>query len=131
MPFVNIKIAGPTLAPDQVQRLQREATRLMAEVMRKNHELTAVLVEQVDGASWTVGAVPVQVAAHLDVKVTAGTNTEAEKRGFVAEAMRLLRSVIGPDLHPVCYVVVHEVAADAWGYDGRTQADRAKEAKTA
>ncbi len=131
MPFVNIKIAGPTLAPDQVQRLQREATRLMAEVMRKKHDLTAVLVEQVDGAGWTVGAVPVQVAAHLDVKVTAGTNTAAEKRRFVAEAMGLLRSVIGPALHPVCYVVVHEVAADAWGYDGRTQADRAEEAKTA
>ena len=131
MPFVNIKIAGPTLAPDQVQRLQREATRLMAEVMRKKHDLTAVLVEQVDGAGWTVGAVPVQVAAHLDVKVTAGTNTAAEKRGFVAEAMGLLRSVIGPALHPVCYVVVHEVAADAWGYDGRTQADRAAEAKAA
>jgi len=131
MPFINIKIAGPTLAPDQVQRLQREATRLMAEVMRKKHELTAVLVEQVDGASWTVGAVPVQVAAHLDVKVTAGTNTAVEKRRFVAEAVRLLRAVLGPALHPVCYVVVHEVAADAWGYDGRTQADRAAEAKAA
>src|SRR5262245_23714854 len=40
MPFVNIKIAGPTLTPDQVLRLQREATHLMAEVMHKKHELT-------------------------------------------------------------------------------------------
>ena len=128
MPFVTIKIAGLALAPEQILRLQGEATRLMTEVMRTKRELTAVLVEQVDAAWWTVGAVPIRAAAHLDVKVTAGTNTPDEKRHFLAEVMRLLRSVIGPPLNPVCYVVVHEVSGDAWGYDGRTQADRAVEA---
>jgi 4-oxalocrotonate tautomerase len=128
MPFVAIKVAGASLAPEQILRLQAEATRLMAEVMHKKPELTAVLVEQIDGARWTVGAAPVRAAAHLDVKITAGTNTPDEKRRFVSEAARLLRSVIGPTLNPVCYVVVHEVAADAWGYDGHTQADRAANA---
>ena len=128
MPFVNIKVAGASLAPEQILRLQAEATRLMADVMHKKPELTAVLIEQVDATSWTVGAAPVRAAAHLDVKVTAGTNTPEEKRRFVSEAVLLLRSVIGPTLNPVCYVVVHEVAADAWGYGGRTQADRAAEA---
>jgi len=131
MPFVNIKVAGPTLTPDQILRLQREATRLTADMMRKKQELTAVLVEQVDDSRWTVGAAPVRAAAHFDVNVTAGTNTADEKRRFIAEAMQLLRSVIGPALHPVCYVVVHEVAADSWGYEGRTQADRTAEAKAA
>jgi len=131
MPFVNIKVAGPSLAPEQVQRLQSETTRLMADVMCKKRELTAVLVEQVDTAKWTVGAVPVRAATHLDVKVTAGTNTPDEKRRFVSEVMALMRSVIGPALNPVCYVVVHEVSGDAWGYDGRTQADRAADAKAA
>jgi 4-oxalocrotonate tautomerase len=128
MPFVNIKVAGASLAPEQILRLQTEATRLMAEVMHKKPELTAVLVEQLDAARWAVGAIPVRAAAHLDVKVTAGTNTPEEKRRFVSEAVRLLRSVIGPTLNPVCYVVVHEIAADAWGYGGRTQADRAADA---
>jgi 4-oxalocrotonate tautomerase len=128
MPFVNIKVAGASLAPEQILRLQTEATRLMAEVMHKKFELTAVLVEQLDAARWTVGATAVRAAAHLDVKVTAGTNTPEDKRRFVSEAVRLLRSVIGPTLNPVCYVVVHEVAADAWGYGGRTQADRAAHA---
>ena len=124
MPFVNIKVAGLSLAPEQVQRLQSEATRLMIEVMHKKRDTTAVLVEQVDAAKWTVGAVPVRAAAHLDVKVTAGTNTPEEKRRFVSEVMALFRSVIGPALNPVCYVLVHEVSGDAWGYGGRTQADR-------
>ena len=88
-------------------------------------ELTAVLVEQVDAASWTVGGEPASVAAYLDLKVTAGTNTEAEKARFVAGAMQLLRDVLGSDLSPVTYVVVHEVPGDAWGWDGQTQAGRA------
>jgi 4-oxalocrotonate tautomerase len=128
MPLVNIKVAGASLAPEQILRLQTEATRVMAEVMHKKAELTAVLVEQVDAARWTVGAAPVRAAAHLDVKITAGTNTPDDKRRFVSEAVQLLRNVIGPNLNPVCYVVVHEVAADAWGYGGRTQADRAADA---
>ena len=45
--------------------------------------------------------------------------------------MQLFRAVVGPVLNPVCYVVVHEIAADAWGYDGRTQADRVVEANDA
>jgi len=131
MPFVNIKVAGPTLAPEQVRRLQRDATGLMAGILRKKPELTAVLVEQVFAAGWTVGAEPVQAAAHLDVKVTEGTNTVEEKVLFVAEAMSLLRSVLGSSLNPVAYVVVHEVPSDAWGWDGLTQAHRALAAKAA
>lgn len=131
MPFVNVKIAGPTLAPEQVHQLQDQATRLMATVMRKKPELTAVLVEQVAVQGWSVGAHTVQAAAQVDVKVTAGTNTREEKTRFVEQAMQLLRDVLGADLNPVAYVVVHEVAADAWGYDGRTQADRASLANAA
>ena len=126
MPFVNIKVAGPSLTPEQLRDLQSGATALMAEAMRKKRELTAVLVEQVPGVGWSVGAEPVQIAAHVEAKVTHGTNTADEKARFVAEAMGLLRTVLGPDLSPVSYVVVHEVPADAWGYGGRTQADRAR-----
>ena len=127
MPFMNIKVAGPVLAVEQVRRLQHGGARLMEEVMGKKRELIAVLVEQVDVAGWVVGGEPVTAAAHLDVKVTAGSNTEAEKARFVADAMALLRDVLGADLNPVAYVVVHEAPGDAWGWDGRTQADRAAE----
>jgi phenylpyruvate tautomerase PptA (4-oxalocrotonate tautomerase family) len=39
--------------------------------------------------------------------------------------------VLGTDLNPVAYVVIHEVPADVWGWDGLTQAHRAQEAKAA
>ncbi len=91
--------------------------------------ITSVLVEQVSAVNWSIGIKPVKAAAHLEVKVTVGTNTPEEKARFVAEAMALLRSVLGPDLSPVTYVVIHDVPGEAWGYDGRTQADRALAAK--
>ena len=131
MPFVNIKVAGPTLAPEQVRRLQQDATGLMAEILHKNPELPAVLVQQAPAACWTVGGNQVKAAAHLDVKVTEGTNTAEEKERFIAAAMELFRSVLGDALDPVAYVVVHEVPGDAWGWDGLTQAHRAQAAKAA
>lgn len=70
-------------------------------------------------------------AAHLDVKVTEGTNTAEEKSHFIAAAMEMFRSMLGADLCPVAYVVVHEVPGDAWGWNGFTQADRASVAKAA
>jgi len=121
MPFVNIKIAGPTLAPEQIRRLQERATDLMAGVLGKKPELTAVLVEQVAIQDWAIGGAPVPVAAHLDAKVTAGTNTPEEKARFVAEANALFKQVLGAELPVASYVVVDEVAGDSWGYGGLTQ----------
>ncbi|MDR3374868.1 MAG: tautomerase family protein [Ancalomicrobiaceae bacterium] len=125
MPFLNIKIAGAPLAPESIRRLQQQATSLMAVVLGKRAELTSVLVEEVPVAGWSVGGAPLTVAAHLDAKVTAGTNTAAEKARFIAEAHALLKTIAGPDLPIATYVVVDELPADAWGYDGLTQAHRA------
>lgn len=129
MPFVNIKVIGAALAPEQVRRLQQGATGLMADVLRKKPELTAVLVEQAPAASWAVGGNQVLIAAHLDVKVTEDTNTADEKSRFIAASMELFRSVLGNDLCSVSYVVVHEVPGNTWGWDGLTQAHRAQAAK--
>ncbi|HEV2673426.1 MAG TPA: tautomerase family protein [Aliidongia sp.] len=131
MPFVLIKIAGPTLAAEQVRRLQEATTDLMAGVLGKKPELTAVLVEQVAIAGWSVGRAPACAAAHLDAKVTAGTNSAEEKARFIAQANALLRGVLGADLPVASYVVVDELPADAWGYDGLTQDHRRQAASRA
>ena len=124
MPFVNVKVTGPVEAA-QVECLQQGITELMADVLRKKADLTAVLIEEAGTASWTVGAAPVAVAAHLDAKVTLGTNTAEEKARFVASAHALLSEVLGLELPSSTYVVIDEVPGDAWGYAGLTQAHRA------
>jgi 4-oxalocrotonate tautomerase len=114
------------LEQHQITAIQKGITSLMADVLRKVGPLVGVLVEQVPLAGWSVGAEPVVCAAQIDAIVSAGTNTSEEKARFIAEANRLLQSVLGPALSEVTYVVVHDVSRDSWGYSGLTQEQRAK-----
>lgn len=122
MPFIRVTLSSARAA-DAAPAIASGVTRLMAEVLGKKAELTSVLVETPSVAAWTVGGEPRPAAAHLEASVTAGTNTEEEKARFIAEAMNLLKSHI-PGLHEATYVVVREMPATDWGYDGRTQAAR-------
>jgi len=117
-------VSGAALASAQVSLLCSEMTGLMASVLGKRPDLTSVLVEQVAMAGWAIGGAPVKVAVHVDATITAGTNSPEEKARFIEKTMRLLKSVLGSDLHSATYVVLTEVPADSWGYDGRTQESR-------
>lgn len=127
MPYIHVKVTADKLEPEQVRQLQGGITGLMARELNKVGELTAVSVERVEPAMWSIGAQPQALAAHVDAIVSAGTNTEEQKARFIAEADALLRRVLGEALPLVCYVVIHTVAKDAWGYGGKTQAARAAE----
>jgi 4-oxalocrotonate tautomerase len=128
MPFIRITAAGPILAPEQVSRLQIEVTELMTSVLGKNATLTSVLVEQPAFASWAIGRIPATVAVHVDATITAGTNSPEEKARFIERTMRLLKNVFGAELNPATYIVIAEVPAQSWGYDGRTQESRRPQA---
>jgi len=124
MPFIHIRHSRPEpLSAEAAARLGAEATRAIADLMGKRPDLTAVLVEPVPASGWLIAGQPVDRAARLDAYVTAGTNTEAEKAAFLAEAMTLLDRHLGP-LSPVTYAMVHELPAENWGYGGLTQAAR-------
>ncbi|MEA2976127.1 MAG: 4-oxalocrotonate tautomerase [Alphaproteobacteria bacterium] len=124
MPFVSVKIAGEPASPAQKSALQSGLTELMGRVMRKVPTLTAVAIEQIASSDWTIGAAPVSSrAAHIDVKVTQGTNSPAEMARFVKEAHALLKATLG-ELPEATYVVIHEIPAVAWGYGGLTQEAR-------
>jgi 4-oxalocrotonate tautomerase len=124
MPFIRVTVSGPTLAPKQVVLLHTEITQLMASVLGKRADLTSVLVEQPAAADWAIGGTAVKVAVHVEATITAGTNSPEQKARFIEQTMKLLKSVVGPGLHPATYVVVTEVPADSWGYDGQTQQSR-------
>ena len=130
MPFINVKVAGAPLDQDQVSAIQKGITDLMAGVLDKVGPLVGVLVEEVSLGGWSVGAQPVKRATQVDAIVSAGSNTPEQKARFIAEANTLLRSVLGPDMEEVCYIVVHDVPKDSWGYNGMTQAYRANQSRT-
>ena len=123
MPFARLTVI-PAPAPELAHRLATDLKTLIARELRKQHDLTSVLIETPGRYDWAIGAVRTETAAHLEVCVTAGTNSEDEKRAFIETAMLVLRQAL-PGLAEATYIVVKELPAVDWGYDGLTQAFRA------
>lgn len=134
MPFLHLQVAAAPGVHVLDEDLARTLTRLAHTVLRKRAEVTAVRIERVPAEAWFIGGHALgprlQSAVQLVIQVTAGTNTADEKARFVAEAFEALSELLG-GLHSTSYVVVHELPAEAWGYGGRTQAQRAAQTATA
>ena len=133
MPTLNLKIA-PLQNPEQYARLARALTALTAEHLGKRPEVTALVVQDLPAAQWFIAGREVRrPTALLEIDITAGTNTQAEKAAFIEAAHAELRSQLGAggELEAASYVIVHELPATDWGYDGRTQRARQLERERA
>jgi 4-oxalocrotonate tautomerase len=123
MPYLNVKIAAPASA-ETCTKVATLLTELTASILGKKRELTAVAVEFTEPRQWFIGNVPLdQLQAnsfYLDIKVTEGTNTKGEKSDYVHQVFAGMEEIIGK-LAPASYIVIQEVRADAWGYQGQTQ----------
>ena len=126
MPTLSLKVA-PLRNPAQYQALAQALTRLTAQHLGKRQEVTAVIIEDLPAARWYIASQVVQGAtALLEISITTGTNTLAQKEAFIAAAFAELEQQLGDGrpLEPASYVIVREVPASDWGYGGRTQAAR-------
>lgn len=122
MPFIRVTLAHDV--PDHCRAdIAAGVTDLMETVLHKKAAVTSVLVETVTRADWTIGRAAVPKAVHVEANITAGTNSEEQKERFVGEAASLLARFLGC-LPEATYVIIREIPATDWGYDGRTQADR-------
>ena len=126
MPILSLKICSRP-SPEVSARVAKILTDLTVEVLKKKRDLTAVAIEYGAPTEWFIGGrdIGTQPAAtfHLDIKVTEGTNTKDEKALYISRAFAAVESVLGP-LAPASYIVVHDVRADSWGYQGETQEAR-------
>lgn len=126
MPVLRLDIA-PLQNPERYRALAAALTRLMADILGKQPDLTAVLIQDRPAAQWFVGAEDVaRPATLLEVSITAGTNTPEQKEAFIAAANAELQRQLAPTdgLQPASYVIVRELPAGDWGFDGLTQRER-------
>ncbi|OGB14906.1 MAG: hypothetical protein A2W72_04365 [Burkholderiales bacterium RIFCSPLOWO2_12_67_14] len=126
MPTLHLQIA-PLQNPERYQALAAALTAITADTLGKRPEVTVVVIDDLPLARWAVGGRTVQgVTALLEISVTAGTNTEAQKARFIGAAFNELRRQLAPDgaLEEASYVIVRELPASDWGYGGQTQAAR-------
>jgi 4-oxalocrotonate tautomerase len=126
MPFINVVVSSQ---PDPIlaRKIAEGVSERTARVLRKSLPLSAAAVSFVPPAQWLVGGRSLEERAtasfFLQVAVTAGTNTPAEKAAYIAEIHAFMRDILGP-LQPESYVAVQEIVADAWGFGGLSQAER-------
>ncbi len=126
MPTLQLKLSPP-VAPAVEAALARDLTRITAERLGKRAEVTALMVEPLFATHWYIGAqAEPDPTAWLEISITAGTNTPAQKADFIAAAHAVLQGHLGRErpLAPASYVIVRELAAGDWGYGGQTQEAR-------
>jgi len=119
------------LNPERYRALAQALTRITAQHLGKREEVTAVVIDDLPAARWYIGGRNVQKAtALLEITVTAGTNTVAQKQAFIAAAFAELQEQLGhgQPLEEASYVTVREVPASDWGYGGQSQAARRQKA---
>jgi len=126
MPILTLKISANVQLKDP-QALSRALTALSTQVLHKRADVTSVVFQRIAANDWWVGGeASDQVLMQLDIRITQGTNTEAEKQAFIAQAFALLPQHLaaGQHMHATCYISVQELPATDWGYGGLTQQQR-------
>lgn len=126
MPTLQLKLAPPVTRTVQMA-LADELTRLSADLLGKRPEVTALMIEALPASQWYIGArAEPGPTAWLEISITAGTNTPAQKAVFIAATYAALQRHLGAGqpLAPASYVIVRELPASDWGYGGQTQLAR-------
>lgn len=126
MPTLNLKVA-PLQNPERYQALARALTAITADTLGKRAEVTAVIIDDLPAARWYLGGQDAQrPTALLEISITQGTNTAAQKAAFIEAAFAELQRQLahGGKLEEASYVIVREVPATDWGYGGKTQQAR-------
>ena len=102
-------------------------TKLSADILHKDPNVTAVIVQSVDPADWFAGgrslAEQKLASVWVDIHISDGTNTKDEKADFLAATFKRMDELLG-SLHNESYVYVHDARADAYGFGGLTQERR-------
>ncbi|ASY56927.1 MULTISPECIES: tautomerase family protein [Sinorhizobium] len=123
MPIISIAVAASpnSSLSAQIAASVSELTRLH---LRKDPTVTAVTISYIDPHHWFAGGRSIasqQTSSFwLDIKVVDGTNTKQELASYIEAVYAGFEGLLGT-IHPESYVLVHEVAAAAYGFGGKTQ----------
>jgi 4-oxalocrotonate tautomerase len=126
MPFARLTIADEHLDPAVQQRLAAQVTDLLEHELLKEPEVTVVHTNLVPADRWFVDHAQRHAdatGAHLEVSISAHTNTAEEKAKFLAGAYELLERTLGT-LPPAAYVALYELDPESYGYNGLSQLAR-------
>jgi 4-oxalocrotonate tautomerase len=118
MPFINIKT---NIKKDEKvkEKIVKKVLANTSDILHKDPKVTSILVEFVPFDVWSIDTQN-QNTFYLDIKITKGTNTKEEKAKYIKETYEGLKDILG-DITTASYVLIDEVDASLWGFDGITQ----------
>ena len=123
MPYLNVRIAQKE-SPDVAEKIVSALMTLTSDLLGKKPEVTSIAVDFISPDLWFVGGKRVSdmntVTFYLDIKVTNGTNTKSEKLEYIKRVFSDFESILG-SIAPASYIVIHDISADSWGFQGKTQ----------
>ncbi len=126
MPYLNLRL----VAEESAELTKSIVSSLMThthDILAKKSELTAIDIQFNKPERWFINGMPVsetqQTTFYLDIKITEGSNTKQQKASYIQAVFYDLQKILGP-LAQASYIVIHELRADAWGFQERTQESR-------
>ena len=123
MQYLNVRLARDASA-ETTEQLAGVLMQHTAQILGKKPDVTSIDIQHVSPDSWFVGGKRISeqdgATFYLDIKVTEGTNTKAEKAEYVHRVFADFESVLGA-INAASYIVIHDVRADSWGFQGKTQ----------
>ncbi|MFJ2774852.1 4-oxalocrotonate tautomerase family protein [Streptomyces sp. NPDC087300] len=129
MPYIRVTLSDPDLPAAHRAALAEGLTDLAVSALGKDAARTTVQLHAVPSGHYYVAGRPVGEAtgAHVEVSITAGTNSAQEKALFIAGAYNLLHETLDL-LPPLTGVALHELHPESYGYNGITQLDHYRRA---
>lgn len=122
MPYINLKtnLVNIEEKKEELLDLILSSTK---NILRKDEKVTSVLIENIS-SEWFINKED-SVTFFLEIKITKDTNTKEEKKEYIKRIFQGIEK-LEQNINKASYVIITEVEADSWGYDGITQEQRYK-----
>lgn len=122
MPYINLKtnLVNIEEKKEELLDLILSSTK---NILRKDEKVTSVLIENISN-EWFINKED-SVTFFLEIKITKDTNTKEEKKEYIKRIFQGIEK-LEQNINKASYVIITEVEADSWGYDGITQEQRYK-----
>ncbi|MFJ9127070.1 4-oxalocrotonate tautomerase family protein [Streptomyces sp. NPDC102340] len=124
MPYIRVTVTDPDLPAETRHTLAEGLTDLAVSALGKDRSRTIVQIDAVEPDTYYVDGRPLTGGArdaHVEVSITLGSNSAAEKATFIAQANELLTDTLGTLAR--AGVALHELPPESYGYHGVTQFD--------
>ncbi|HVR53404.1 MAG TPA: 4-oxalocrotonate tautomerase family protein [Pseudorhodoferax sp.] len=123
MPGIHLTVSGQP-DPALTRRLADGLTQLTCEILRKERAKTRVIVQYVPADQWFIAGAQLaeegRNSFHLEVTLTAETNTRSEKAAYHQAAYALIAETLGK-VHPHSSIHTVDCQPTSYGYGGITQ----------